>query len=399
MTLFNPNQGGGGGGGTPGTPVNSVQFNNPLGTFAGDIDFTFVYNQSTGGSTFDQRILNFSQGIEVGSNGIINGTFFGTAAGWTLTNVVYSSNAVNFTATGSGGTASIVQQGIGGFVPLRLYPYSYTVTNYSGDKYHYFNSTTGGSGAKRQGNGTFTGWLLMSTNDYFSVNLGGGTVTTTMTVDDVSFKNPQAVNADDVLLAPRFFQNGYSVIDSNSIGSQSVAHATTADSLSGALTSPLTVSAGDENATLQMNTTAGSSYYLSLFGDANINGGLVFGIKDQSQSIGPLPTFGMSANFNLYSGPLTATLTMGDINTPNYNNWASLSYGSFAYTTDTGNFSFTSTLGSGAANINVDGNGLFARDIQSTDQSNTYGLVLWDGTLSQNVRYQSVAGALVGTPI
>lgn len=32
----------GGGGGSPGTPVNSVQFNNPLGTFAGDANFTYT---------------------------------------------------------------------------------------------------------------------------------------------------------------------------------------------------------------------------------------------------------------------------------------------------------------------------------------------------------------------
>ncbi len=43
--------GGGGGAGTPGTPVNSVQFNNPLGTFAGSSDLTFNGIVLSAGST------------------------------------------------------------------------------------------------------------------------------------------------------------------------------------------------------------------------------------------------------------------------------------------------------------------------------------------------------------
>lgn len=70
----------GGGGGSPGTPVNSVQFNQPLGTFAGDANFT--YTTGTGlvlNNTLTQTGLYSSFGPTTPPLRLLNGVdFYGT---------------------------------------------------------------------------------------------------------------------------------------------------------------------------------------------------------------------------------------------------------------------------------------------------------------------------------
>lgn len=99
--------GGGGGGSTPGTPVNSVQFNNPLGTFAGSANFT--YTEVSGNSTLTVGTTSSTGGIA--SNGTSTAAFNAPLGGLTAKYLIGSTSltilgdtAVNagLSAAGSG---------------------------------------------------------------------------------------------------------------------------------------------------------------------------------------------------------------------------------------------------------------------------------------------------------
>lgn len=92
---------------TPGTPVNSVQFNNPLGTFAGDAGLLYI-----AGSTTGNQLALASSTITSGNLFLINMT--GTvAASNTKTALAITSSGVNGTASQTvfGHTVSVTNTG------------------------------------------------------------------------------------------------------------------------------------------------------------------------------------------------------------------------------------------------------------------------------------------------
>lgn len=116
--------GGGGGGGTPGGPLNAVQFNSPLGTFAGSADLTFddatnilalagSQTIATGANTTPLSITGYSlTGANAQSGVSLTGTWNTTGAPSAL--------MVSITDTASDAASYLLDLRVGGVVQGRM---------------------------------------------------------------------------------------------------------------------------------------------------------------------------------------------------------------------------------------------------------------------------------------
>lgn len=121
---------------TPGTPVNSVQFNNPLGTFAGDAGLLYIAGSTTGnrlalasstitsGNLFSIAMTgtaataNTKTGLNItssGANGTASQTVFGQTISVTNTGTANTNKALSITASG-GSTANIAIESLAGSI-------------------------------------------------------------------------------------------------------------------------------------------------------------------------------------------------------------------------------------------------------------------------------------------
>ncbi len=265
--LSNSSSNSSGGSSTPGGSTTQLQYNN-AGSFGG-----FGYTDGT----------NVALG-NLGSETITNGSFATNANSWSL-GAQFSYDATNHAAlyTGNNSPSSRAQT-FGSLQPFGWYYYSFDVSNKTGsgvitatvniyDNIGTLISSTLNTGT----NGTKTGYIYASSAQsirYFFLTCQSNGVAATIDIDNISFKlislpgsiYGKSANFDTIssisnlsgsnaifsgtIDAGVFKQSNNVVIDTSTIGAQSVSHATTAD-LASAGADPFVIGNGTGNAQIQ----------------------------------------------------------------------------------------------------------------------------------------------------
>lgn len=283
--------------------INALQVNGPSifhGPMSGD---SWVWD-----NTFNVLMLDTYLDT---TERVVNGTFDSSLTGWTTTlGFTWSSGTAAYSGSTLGQLTRPISVPAGG----GWFKYSYTITNYSGSRPHYFFAYLF-SAQSNTGNGTFTGYFYLPDNNssYTWGLVVAGSGAASLNVDNISVKkvllnnstsgnNPaqfgglftHRVNAVRVD-ATDLYQNGNRVLDTTS----SVGYATSAGE-----------AAGNSGGSFFLSDHSSSSAYLSFDGSS---GGLVFQIHDNTAGAGPYQAFMMSAKFQIYSGPLQTYLWTGDV--------------------------------------------------------------------------------------
>ncbi len=137
--------------------------------------FVITQNGNVGIGTVTPGYSLEAKATSYGAEKVTNGSFTGSATGWTVGSWLYNNNAID-----SNGAWGYLQQNVSA-VAGELYKVTYTVSNYSsGSLVVYVGGATGT--AARSANGTYTDYIkAVSTGNLLLYPTGG-----TMTVDDVS---------------------------------------------------------------------------------------------------------------------------------------------------------------------------------------------------------------------